>query len=44
MLPRAPQNPLQFSSGGLTGAWAEENTRNSIVVALRRKETFATRA
>jgi len=29
-------------SGNLTGVWAEENTRESIYGALRRKETFAT--
>jgi Protein of unknown function (DUF3604) len=35
-------NPLQFSSGALTGVWAEENNRNAIFAALKRKETFAT--
>jgi len=29
-------------SGNLTGVWAEQNTRESIYDALRRKETFAT--
>ncbi len=29
-------------SGNLTGAWAEQNTRDSLYDAFRRKETFAT--
>ncbi len=34
-------SPL-FGSPGLTGVWAEQNSRESIYAALRRKETFAT--
>jgi len=40
--PRAIENQLMFSGAGLTGVWAEENSRNAIFAALKRKETFAT--
>jgi len=33
---------LQFSGAAITGVWAEENTREAIFAALKRKETFAT--
>jgi len=34
--------PIMLSSGGLTGVWAEENTREGIFSAFQRKETFGT--
>jgi hypothetical protein len=34
--------PTALSSGGLTGVWAEDNTREAIFAAFRRKETFGT--
>lgn len=40
-----PPNVARYSTwgaSGLTGVWAEENTRESIYAAFRRKETFAT--
>jgi hypothetical protein len=36
------QQVREFSSGGLAGVWAEENTRESIYDAMLRKETFGT--
>jgi Protein of unknown function (DUF3604) len=36
------QQVREFSSGGLAGVWAEENTREAIFAAMERKETFGT--
>ena len=32
----------EFGASGLAGVWAEENTREAVYAAFRRKETFAT--
>jgi hypothetical protein len=37
-----PVDFQRWSASGLAGVWAEENTREAIFDALRRKETFAT--
>lgn len=34
--------PITWAASGIAGVWAEENTRESIYNAFRRKETFAT--
>ena len=34
--------PLTMNPGGITGIWAEQNTRDALWAALERRETFAT--
>lgn len=34
--------PAKFNPGGLTAVWAEQNTRNAIFDAMKRKEIYAT--
>jgi len=38
----AVPDPKLMGSGGLTGVWAEDNTREAIFAALQRRETYGT--
>ena len=39
---RVSGNNARFSPGGLTVLWAEENSRDSLFAAMRRRESYAT--
>jgi hypothetical protein len=41
-LPRGLPDRIEFNPGGLAAVWAEENSREAIFAALRRRETFGT--
>lgn len=36
----ATGSPLRYNPGGIAGVWAEENSRQSVFAALKRRETF----
>ena len=38
----ARSDGTRFNPGGIAGVWAEENTRESLFAAMRRRETFGT--
>ncbi|WP_101756840.1 DUF3604 domain-containing protein [Oceanicoccus sp. KOV_DT_Chl] len=38
----AKADATRFNPGGIAGVWAEENSRESLFAALKRKETFGT--
>jgi hypothetical protein len=41
-VPRGLPDKLEYNPGGLAVVWAEENSRQSLFAAMRRRETYAT--
>ena len=41
-LPKGLPDDIEYNPGGIAGVWAEENSRDAIFSALRRRETFGT--
>jgi len=41
-LPDRLLDPIEYNPGGLAVAWAEENSRDALFAAFRRRETYAT--
>jgi len=41
-LPQGLLDPIEYNPGGLAVIWAEENTREALFRALRRRETYGT--
>jgi hypothetical protein len=41
-IPELPDGAIEFNPGGLTVLWAEENSRDSLFEAMRRREAYAT--
>lgn len=41
-VPKGLTDDVEFNPGGLAGVWAEENSRDALYAALRRRETFGT--
>ena len=42
LTPEGRRRFLTYNPGGITGIWAEQNTRESLFAALKRREVFAT--
>jgi hypothetical protein len=41
-LPEGLLDPIEYNPGGLAGIWAEENSRDALFEALRRREVYGT--